>query len=48
MVKYWLRAANSWDVPPLVKEAYTLAKNHSLKWISYIKQILDESGYSYV
>ena len=22
-VKYWLRVANSWDVPPLVKEAYT-------------------------
>ena len=48
MVKYWLRVAGSWDVPPLVKEAYTLAKNHSLQWTSYVKQILDESGYSYV
>ena len=24
MVKYWLRVVDSWDVPPLVKDAYTL------------------------
>ena len=29
-------------MPPLVKEAYTLAKKHSFQWISYAKQILDE------
>ena len=47
MVKYWLRVADSWDVPPLVKEAYALAKkNHLLQWMSYVKQILDDSGYS--
>ena len=31
MVKY-LRVADSWDISPLVKDVYTLAKNHSLQW----------------
>ena len=38
MVKYWLRVTGSWDVSPLVKAAYTLAKNCSLQWTSYINR----------
>ena len=35
-------------VSPLVKDACSLAKNHSFQWIMHVKQILDETGYSYV
>ena len=45
---YWLRAAAEWDTPDLVKDAYELAKNNCIPWTTYIKQILDDRGFSYV
>ena len=30
LIKYWLRVADSWDVPPLVKKAYTSDKEYNL------------------
>ena len=34
--------------PHWLKDAYTLATSYSSQWISFIKQILDETGFSYV
>ena len=47
LVKYWLRIASDWDAPALVKDACILTMNNSLHWVNLIKQILDDTGFSY-
>ena len=46
IVKYWMRVAVEWDAPALVKDAYIMAKNSSTLWTNYIKQMLDDTGFS--
>ena len=48
LIKYWLRANTDWTVSPLVKDACTLAISDSLQWGNYIKDIFNNTGFSYV
>ena len=47
MIKYWLRVTTDWDAPEL-KDVYALAKAESHEWVSFILNILNNSGFSQV
>ena len=48
MMKFWFRIATYWDMPVLVKDTYALVKTSCLPWLGFIKEILNNTGYSYV
>ena len=48
MIKYWLRVTKDWDAPELVKDAYALAKAESHERVSFILNILNNSGFPQV
>ena len=48
LIKFWLRLATDWNIPPLLYDAYQLSLSTPGSWCARIKQILDVSGFSFV
>ena len=48
LIKFWLRLATDWSIPPLLYDAYQLSLSTPGSWCARIKQILDVSGFSFV
>ena len=46
IIKYWLRIVSDWNTPVLLKEAYLMQTESGSDWLSYIKQTLDNLGFS--
>ena len=44
-IKYWLRLATNWDLPPLLCNAYKVSREMDSKWCKCIQAILNGAGY---